>query len=89
MCLKTGPIVAFELVVGFVHCFSVDDPIDRIDDSIDIEFALSFFRKLIVDVIFKFITESIQVIPDYCFYLLELVTIDNIQTILLYLQDLF
>ena len=69
------------MVVGFVYCFCVNDPVDGVDDAIDVERALSLFGHLVVDVVFELVSEGVEVVPDDGFYFLKLVSINNIEAI--------
>lgn len=61
--LKACPSGCLNLVVGFVDCFTVDDPVDGIDQFLYIEGGGVSFLQIFVIVVFVLLAESVYVCP--------------------------
>ena len=71
--LKAGPVAALELGVGFIDGLAVDDPVDSVDDPVDVEVAFVVFLELVVEVVFILVpSEGVDVGPHEHLYLLQL-----------------
>ena len=59
--------------VGFINGLAVDDPVDSIDDPVDVEVAFVVFLELVVEVVFILVpSEGVDVGPHEHLYLLQL-----------------
>ena len=76
--------------VGFINGLAVDDPVDSIDDPVDVEVAFVVFLELVVEVVFILVpSEGVDVGPHEHLYLLQLEPVCQIETLQVFFLLLF
>lgn len=81
--LEAGPVAALKLGVGLIDGLAVDDPVDGVDDPVNIKVALVVvLLELVVEVVFVLIpTKGVDVRPHEHLYLLQLETVRQIDAL--------
>ena len=84
--LKTCPSGCLYLVIRFIDCFTVDDPVYCIDKLLYVECGGVSLFQIFVIVILVLLTEGVYVCPHNIFQLCVLCLISDCHFIMIYLQ---